>query len=58
MGNISMSYYGRLKHIAMFSEAFKCTSMTSLLTHTVADSTWPSFRSKINNQPIKSLAVS
>ena len=36
-------------------------SMTSLLTHTVAHSTRPSFRPKTNNQPIKkflSLAVS
>ena len=35
-------------------------SMTSLLTHTVAHSTRPSFRPKINNQPLKkflSLAV-
>ena len=30
MGNISMSYYGRLKHIAMFSEAFKCTHKGTL----------------------------
>ena len=38
-----------------------CTSMTSLLTHIVAHSTRPSFRPKINNQPLKkflSLAVS
>ena len=37
------------------------TSMTSLLTHTVAHSTRPSFRPKTNNQPLKkflSLAVS
>ena len=37
------------------------TSMTSLLTHTVAHSTRPSFRLKTNNQPLKkflSLAVS
>jgi hypothetical protein len=36
-------------------------SMTSLLTHTVAHSTMPSFRLKTNNQPLKkllSLAVS
>ena len=36
-------------------------SMTSLLTHTVAHSTRPSFRLKTNNQPLKkflSLAVS
>ena len=30
-------------------------SMTSLLMHTVAHSTRPSFRSKINNQPLKKL---
>ena len=38
-----------------------CISMTSLLMHTVAHSTRPSFRLKINNQPLKkflSLAVS
>ena len=37
------------------------SSMTSLLTHTVAHSTRPSFRLKTNNQPLKkflSLAVS
>ena len=36
-------------------------SMTTLLTHTVAHSTKPSFRSKTNNQPLKkflSLALS
>ena len=31
----------------------KNISMTSLLTHTVAHSTRPSFRSKTNNQPLK-----
>ena len=38
-----------------------CIVMISLLTHTVAQSTRPSFRLKINNQPLKkflSLAVS
>ena len=37
------------------------TSMTTLLTHTVAHSTKPSFRPKTNNQPLKkflSLALS
>ena len=36
-------------------------SMTTLLTHTVAHSTKPTFRSKTNNQPLKkflSLALS
>jgi hypothetical protein len=40
---------------------YMVSSMTSLLTHTVAYSTRPSFRSKTNNQPLKkflSLAVS
>jgi hypothetical protein len=40
---------------------FICTSMTSLLMHTVAHFTRPSFRPKTNNQPLKkylSLAVS
>ena len=39
----------------------KVISMTTLLTHTVAHSTKPSFRSKTNNQPLKkflSLALS
>ena len=39
----------------------KNISMTSLLTHTVAHSTRPSYRPKINNQPLKKflgLAVS
>ena len=37
------------------------TSMTSLLTHTVAHSTRPSYRPRINHQPLKkflSLAIS
>ena len=45
----------------MFSLTSAIFSMTSLLTHTVAHSTRPSFRPKTNNQPIKkflSLAVS
>ena len=40
---------------------YTAISMTSLLTHTVAHSTRPSFRPKTNNQPLKkcsSLAVS
>ena len=41
--------------------SYICFSMTSLLTHTFAHSTRPSFRLKTNNQPLKkflSLAVS
>ena len=43
------------------SKSNALSSMTSLLTHTVAHSTRPSFRLKTNNQPLKkflSLAVS
>ena len=32
---------------------YRLSSMTSLLTHTVAHSTRPSFRPKTNNQPLK-----
>ena len=49
-----------LQKFASFFEA-KVNSMTTLLTHTVAHSTKPSFMPKTNNQPLKkflSLALS
>ena len=47
--------------LASFSYGRIQSSMTTLLTHTVAHSTKPSFRPKTNNQPLKkslSLALS
>ena len=47
--------------IIRISQQSRDVSMTTLLTHTVAHSTKPSFRSKTNNQPLKkflSLALS
>ena len=44
-----------------FYFTLECISMTTVLTHTVAHFTKPSFRSKTNNQPLKkflSLALS
>ena len=58
-------WIGRNKQAGFYSlqilingQGFKSTyheyySMTTLLTHTVAHSTKPSFRSKTNNQPLK-----
>ena len=47
--------------VARFESSDMYSSMTTLLTHTVAHATKPPFRSKINNQPLKkflSLALS
>ena len=52
-----LGYY----QVGMFVFSFNYSSMTTLLTHTVAHSTKPSFRPKTNNQPLKkflSLALS
>ena len=52
---------GRVAMPSLFIQVSKFINMTSLLTHTVAHFTRPSFRPKSNNQPLKkflSLAVS
>ena len=54
-----LKYY--LQNLEKFKRYLRCIiiSMTSLLMHTVAHSTRPSYRPKIDNQPLKkSLAVS
>ena len=48
-------------YLLFISSLYKKNIMTSILAHTVAHSTRPSFRPKINSQPLKhflSLAVS
>ena len=59
--NMADSFINQSMIICMQYKAPTYLSMTSLLMHTVAHSTRPSFRPKTNNQPLKkflSLAVS
>ena len=59
----ALLYFQNNHKVEISSTHFKCfvyfySSMTSLLTHTVADSNRPSYRPKTNNQPIKKLLKS